>query len=70
MPAAKWATPYDVADAGASIGLGSPAQVTVLGSIIAPGGSITLSAESGSSGDGFAQPGQASVSYAANSKSV
>ncbi|CAB3748140.1 filamentous haemagglutinin family protein [Paraburkholderia solisilvae] len=38
-----------VADAGASIGLGSPAQVTVLGSLIAPGGSITLSADSGSS---------------------
>ncbi|WEY41295.1 filamentous haemagglutinin family protein [Paraburkholderia sp. SUR17] len=35
-----------VADAGASIGLGSPVQVTVLGSLIAPGGSITLSAES------------------------
>ncbi|PQV46060.1 filamentous haemagglutinin family protein [Paraburkholderia sp. BL21I4N1] len=34
-----------VADAGASIGLGSPAQVTVLGSLIAPGGSITLNAD-------------------------
>ncbi len=44
-----------VADAGAAIGLGSPAQVTVLGSIIAPGGSITLSADD-SSTFGFAQP--------------
>ena len=35
-----------IADAGASIGLGSPTQVTVLGSIIAPGGAITLSADS------------------------
>jgi filamentous hemagglutinin family protein len=45
-----------IGDAGASIGLGSPAQVTVLGSIIAPGGSITLSADS--VGSGFAVPGQ------------
>ncbi len=36
-----------VGDAGANIGLGSPAQVTVLGSLIAPGGTITLSAENG-----------------------
>jgi filamentous hemagglutinin family protein len=35
-----------IGDAGASIGLGSPVQVTVLGSIIAPGGSITLTADS------------------------
>jgi filamentous hemagglutinin family protein len=35
-----------IADAGASISLGSPAQVTVLGSIVAPGGTITLSADS------------------------
>ncbi|WP_297352521.1 filamentous haemagglutinin family protein [Paraburkholderia sp.] len=35
-----------VADAGASIGLGSPAQVTVQGALVAPGGSITLSADS------------------------
>jgi len=34
-----------IADAGASIGLGSPVQVTVLGSLIAPGGSITLSVD-------------------------
>ncbi|WP_258002316.1 filamentous haemagglutinin family protein [Burkholderia sp. WAC0059] len=45
-----------IGDAGASIGLGSPAQVTVLGSIIAPGGSITLSADS--LVDGYALPGQ------------
>ncbi|WP_434115625.1 filamentous haemagglutinin family protein [Paraburkholderia caffeinilytica] len=36
-----------VGDAGASIGLGSPAQVTVLGSLIALGGSISLNAVSG-----------------------
>jgi filamentous hemagglutinin family protein len=50
-----------IGDAGASIGLGSPTQVTVLGSIVAPGGSITLSAdsnESDSHGDAFALPGQ------------
>ncbi|WP_260858423.1 filamentous haemagglutinin family protein [Paraburkholderia sp. BCC1885] len=35
-----------IGDPGASIGLGSPVQVTVLGSIIAPGGSITLTADS------------------------
>ncbi|WP_260464022.1 filamentous haemagglutinin family protein [Burkholderia sp. Bp8963] len=44
-----------VADAGASIGLGSPAQVTVLGSIVARGGAITLSADSGGT---YAQSGQ------------
>ncbi|HEY1610021.1 MAG TPA: filamentous hemagglutinin N-terminal domain-containing protein, partial [Paraburkholderia sp.] len=44
-----------VADAGASIGLGSPFQVTVLGSLIAPGGSITLSADNGGP---YAQAGQ------------
>ncbi len=59
-----------LADAGASIGLGSPAQVTVLGSIIAPGGSITLSADSGASAYGFAQPGQAPVSHTSPGKSV
>ncbi len=48
-----------VGDAGASIALGSPAQVIVLGSIIAPGGSITLSADSDN--DGFALPGQEGV---------
>ncbi|RAS38974.1 filamentous haemagglutinin family protein [Paraburkholderia bryophila] len=45
-----------VGDAGASIGLGSPAQVTVLGSLIAPGGSITLSGDSTPAN--FALPGQ------------
>ncbi|GLU31844.1 hypothetical protein Busp01_16860 [Trinickia caryophylli] len=45
-----------VADAGASIGLGSPLQVTVLGKLVAPGGSITLSADSGPSD--YSQPGQ------------
>ncbi|WP_240766794.1 filamentous haemagglutinin family protein [Paraburkholderia flava] len=46
-----------VADAGASIGLGSPTQVTVLGSIVAPGGSITLSADTNQA-YGFMLPGQ------------
>ncbi|WCM18167.1 filamentous hemagglutinin family protein [Paraburkholderia bryophila] len=45
-----------VGDAGANIGLGSPAQVTVLGSLIAPGGSITLSGDS--TMGNFALPGQ------------
>ncbi|MFL9866766.1 filamentous hemagglutinin family protein [Paraburkholderia fungorum] len=45
------------ADAGASVGLGSPAQVTVLGSIIAPGGTITLSGDSLVASP-FAQSGQ------------
>jgi len=58
-----------VADAGASIGLGSPAQVTVLGSIFAPGGSITLSADDGIT-YGFVQPGQVSANYTSTSKSV
>ncbi|SIO09655.1 filamentous haemagglutinin family protein [Paraburkholderia phenazinium] len=57
-----------VGDAGASIGLGSPAQVTVLGSIVAPGGSITLSADSG--GNGFAMPGQLSLDFTSPSQSV
>ncbi|MBN3793328.1 hypothetical protein, partial [Burkholderia sp. Ac-20353] len=55
------------ADAGASIGFGSPTQVTVLGSVVAPGGSITLSADSGGV---FAQPGQLSVVTPSNSRSV
>ncbi|MEK7984588.1 filamentous hemagglutinin family protein [Burkholderia contaminans] len=55
------------ADAGASIGLGSPAQVTVLGSIVAPGGSITLSAD----GNGtYAQAGQFSTGFMSASQSV
>ena len=58
------------ADAGAAIGLGSPAQVTVLGSIIAPGGSIVLSADSGNSAWGFVQPGQVAASFTSANKSV
>ena len=46
-----------IGDAGASIGLGSPTQVTVLGSIIAPGGSITLSADTELAGP-YEQSGQ------------
>ncbi|AOJ66218.1 filamentous hemagglutinin [Burkholderia ubonensis] len=55
------------ADAGASIGLGSPAQVTVLGSIVAPGGSITLSADSKGT---FAQTGQFGTGFMSPGKSV
>ncbi|VWC53511.1 filamentous hemagglutinin outer membrane protein [Burkholderia aenigmatica] len=35
------------ADAGASVALTSPKQVTVLGAVVAPGGAITLSANAG-----------------------
>ncbi|AOK19328.1 filamentous hemagglutinin [Burkholderia cepacia] len=55
------------ADAGASIGLGSPAQVTVLGSIVAPGGAITLSADSKGT---FAQTGQFGAGFMSPGKSV
>ncbi|WP_424945338.1 filamentous haemagglutinin family protein [Burkholderia anthina] len=55
------------ADAGASIGLGSPAQVTVLGSIVAPGGSITLSADGNAT---YAQAGQFSTGFMSASQSV
>lgn len=55
------------ADAGASIGLGSPAQVTVLGSIVAPGGSITLSADGSGTN---AQAGQLSTGFMSASQSV
>ncbi|MEW6435625.1 MAG: filamentous hemagglutinin family protein [Pseudomonadota bacterium] len=58
-----------LADAGASIGLGSPGQVTVLGSIIAPGGSIILSADDGN-GNGYEQTGQVTTSYTSPGKSV
>ncbi|MEW6342584.1 MAG: filamentous hemagglutinin family protein [Pseudomonadota bacterium] len=60
-----------IGDAGASIGLGSPAQVTVLGSIIAPGGSITLSADTTIAGP-FEQTGQYSSTggFTSASKSV
>jgi filamentous hemagglutinin family protein len=60
-----------VADAGAHIGLGSPAQVTVLGSLIAPGGSIALNANS-SAGSTF-ETGQysgAQGTFTSDSKSV
>ncbi|WP_442854987.1 filamentous haemagglutinin family protein [Burkholderia sp. MSMB1552] len=56
------------ADAGASIGFGSPTQVTVLGSMHAPGGAITLSADS--SGGKFAQTGQYSGGFPSGSRSV
>ncbi|VVU49070.1 filamentous hemagglutinin [Burkholderia anthina] len=55
------------ADAGASIGLGSPAQVTVLGSIVAPGGSITLSADGNAT---YAQAGQFGTGFMSASQSV
>ncbi|MBN3770917.1 filamentous haemagglutinin family protein, partial [Burkholderia sp. Se-20378] len=55
------------ADAGAAIGFGSPAQVTVLGSIIAPGGSITLSADSSGT---FGQTGQYGIFVPSDSRSV
>ncbi|NTX29642.1 filamentous hemagglutinin family protein [Burkholderia pyrrocinia] len=55
------------ADAGANIGLGSPTQVTVLGSIVAPGGSITLSADSNGT---FAQTGQYDIFVPSDSRSV
>ncbi|WP_244108343.1 filamentous haemagglutinin family protein [Burkholderia anthina] len=60
-----------VADAGASIGLGSPAQVTVLGSIVAPGGAIALSADS-SLGGPYEQAGQyaGTGAFASAGKSV
>ncbi|KFL53758.1 filamentous hemagglutinin [Burkholderia pyrrocinia] len=55
------------ADAGASVGLGSPTQVTVLGSIVAPGGSITLSADGGGT---YAQAGQFNTGFLSASQSV
>nr|WKF56263.1 hypothetical protein HUO10_000713 [Paraburkholderia busanensis] len=61
-----------VADAGANIGLGGAAQVTVLGSLIAPGGSITLSADSGPGGHEVTgqYSGQLAGTFTSNSKSV
>ena len=58
------------ADAGAQVLLGSINQVTVEGSIIARGGSITLTGDTG--GGGYSQvPGVFSTaSYTSNSKSV
>ncbi|MBI0329112.1 filamentous haemagglutinin family protein [Burkholderia plantarii] len=59
-----------VADAGASVGLGSPKQVTVLGSIVAPGGSITLSSDINPTGS-FAQTGEfVGNTVTSNSRSV
>ncbi|CAI8695720.1 Filamentous hemagglutinin [Burkholderia sp. IT-111MI5] len=55
------------ADAGASVGLGSPTQVTVLGSIVAPGGSITLSADGGGT---YAPAGQFNTGFLSASQSV
>ncbi|WP_423395704.1 filamentous haemagglutinin family protein [Burkholderia sp. LMG 21824] len=55
------------ADAGASVVLASPKQVTVLGSVVAPGGSIVLSADTGTT---TAQPGQLNVFTPSNSRSV
>ncbi|WP_287854667.1 filamentous hemagglutinin N-terminal domain-containing protein, partial [Burkholderia sp.] len=54
------------ADAGAAIVLASPKQVTVLGSVVAPGGSIVLSADTGTT----AQPGQFNVFTPSSSRSV
>lgn len=55
------------ADAGANIVLASPKQVTVLGSVVAPGGSIMLSADTGPTN---VQPGQFNVFTPSNSRSV
>lgn len=55
------------ADAGASVALASPKQVTVLGSVVAPGGSIVLSADTGTTAP---QPGQFNVFTPSNSRSV
>ncbi|WP_155741132.1 filamentous hemagglutinin N-terminal domain-containing protein, partial [Burkholderia pseudomultivorans] len=58
-----------VTDPGGSIGLGSPAQVTVLGSLVAPGGAITLSADSQPNSP-YAQSGQFDSGYTNAGKSV
>ncbi|MBZ5791222.1 filamentous hemagglutinin family protein [Burkholderia contaminans] len=55
------------ADAGANIVLASPKQVTVLGSVVAPGGSIMLIADTGPTN---VQPGQFNVFTPSNSRSV
>lgn len=55
------------ADAGAGVALASPKQVTVLGSVVAPGGSIVLSADTGTTAP---QPGQFNVFTPSNSRSV
>ncbi|GAB7537876.1 hypothetical protein BGC_40970 [Burkholderia sp. 3C] len=56
-----------VADPGASVGLGSSRQVTVLGSIVAPGGAITLSADTGGT---FAVTGQLQGTLANGDRTV
>ncbi|MEW6438757.1 MAG: filamentous hemagglutinin family protein [Pseudomonadota bacterium] len=58
-----------LADAGAQVGLGSQAQVTELGTIVAPGGSITLSADD-ANGNGYLLPGETALTYGSASKSV
>ncbi|RQS65156.1 filamentous hemagglutinin N-terminal domain-containing protein [Burkholderia sp. Bp8963] len=58
-----------VTDPGGSIGLGSPVQVTVLGSLVAPGGAITLSADSHTNSP-YSQSGQFDSGYASAGKSV
>ncbi|WP_396332881.1 filamentous haemagglutinin family protein [Burkholderia anthina] len=58
-----------VTDPGGSIGLGSPTQVTVLGSLVAPGGAITLSADSHSNSP-YSQSGQFDSGYTSAGKSV
>ncbi|HDR9583596.1 TPA: filamentous hemagglutinin family protein [Burkholderia stabilis] len=55
------------ADAGASIALASPKQVSALGSVVAPGGAIVLSADTGGT---TGQPGQFNVYTPSNSRSV
>jgi filamentous hemagglutinin family protein len=58
-----------IADPGAAITLGSNTQVTVLGSITAHGGSITLTGDTGNGG--YAQqPGAIGTAYTSDSKSV
>ncbi|WP_257146338.1 filamentous haemagglutinin family protein [Burkholderia sp. JKS000303] len=59
-----------VGDAGASIGLGSPTQVTVSGSLIAPGGSIALTADALPQGHELTGQYTASGGFTSASKSV
>ncbi|MBN3790718.1 filamentous haemagglutinin family protein [Burkholderia sp. Ac-20353] len=58
-----------ITDPGGSIGLGSPLQVTVLGSLVAPGGAITLSADSYSNSP-YSQSGQFQAGFTSAGKSV
>ncbi|HEY1610514.1 MAG TPA: filamentous hemagglutinin N-terminal domain-containing protein, partial [Paraburkholderia sp.] len=60
-----------IADPGASVALGSYAQTTVLGSIYAPGGAITLTGDPGASGlTMLGQTGSVGESFTSDSKSV